>query len=127
MAIGVKTLNGVVGMDTAGRHLTSVVETAEASGRYTGLVTSVPFSHATPAAFSAHVNDRRNYPEIARQQLEESALDFIAGGGHPFYDDNANLRPDIRLAPSESPTYSEGQDPTEDDPSHRWVGEGKSG
>ena len=73
------------------KYYPTVVDFAEAKGMATGVVTSVPFSHATPAAFIAKTQYRKNYGEIARQMIF-SNLDVIMGAGHPYYDDNGNLR-----------------------------------
>ena len=40
---------------------------AESKGKATGVVTSVEWSHATPAAFVAHNPSRNNYAQIARE------------------------------------------------------------
>ncbi len=92
LATGHKTFNGALGMapdrDGRLRPVINLMEAAEQTGRSTGVVTSVPFSHATPAAFAAHVADREDYGSIARQMLTASGLDVIAGAGHPRYDDN---------------------------------------
>ncbi len=88
LACGVKTYNGAIGVDEKGRRVQSVTEWAEARGRSTGLLTSVPFSHATPAGFGAHVASRGDYARIARQIILHSAVDVIIGAGHPWYDDN---------------------------------------
>jgi len=53
----------------------------------TGLVSSVEWSHATPAGYRAHNVTRNNYAEIA-QELVGSGLDVIMGAGHPHYNDN---------------------------------------
>ena len=88
IATGVKTLKGRVGVDPEGRAVETLVETAETLGLSTGLVTSVQFSHATPAAFAAHSNDRHEYADIARQMISESGLDALLGAGHPDFDDD---------------------------------------
>lgn len=90
LACGVKTYNGAIGVDADGQRVPSVTETAEAKGRATGLVTSVPFSHATPAGFGAHVASRGEYARIARQMIRHSGVDVIIGAGHPWYDDNGH-------------------------------------
>ncbi|GAB4276852.1 MAG: alkaline phosphatase [Coriobacteriia bacterium] len=89
MSTGVKTVNGAIGVDPEGRALGNLMEASEQLGKATGLVTSVPFSHATPAAFAAHHPDRHDYEEIAGQMLLESALDVIMGAGNPDFDDDA--------------------------------------
>lgn len=92
MATGSKTYRYAVGVDTQRRDLVNIVELAEAQGRATGVVTSVQFSHATPAAFVAHNPTRRNYEEIARDMVEKSGLEVLMGCGHPWYDDSGNKR-----------------------------------
>lgn len=86
LAAGVKTNDGMVGLDPEGSRLTSIIEAAEALGKKTGTVTSVPFCHATPAAFLAHVDQRYKYGEIVHQIILESPADVVMGCGHPYYD-----------------------------------------
>ncbi len=88
MATGTKTENGALGVDPEGNPLTNVLEVAESLGKATGVVTTVQFSHATPAGFVVHSKSRNDYEEIARQMLERSAVDVIMGCGHPWYDDD---------------------------------------
>ena len=68
--------------------LVSRRELAEAKGKATGVVTSVPWTHATPAAFAAHNSNRTNYEAIGVEMVYDSALDVIMGAGHPFFDDD---------------------------------------
>lgn len=88
LATGRKTRNGALGVLPDGTPVENVFERAEASGRSTGVVTTVPFSHATPAAYAAHCDNRGKYADIARAMLENSGLEVIMGAGHPDYDDN---------------------------------------
>ena len=92
MACGVKTDNGVLGLDPAGNRLELVTELAARRGMRTGVVTSVPFCHATPAAFAAHHNARGDYNIIAHQMLAQSPLNLIMGAGNPLYDHLAQPR-----------------------------------
>jgi alkaline phosphatase len=52
----------------------------------TGLVATSRITHATPASFSAHVQDRDNENAIARQQVGDNPLgrtvDLMFGGGY---------------------------------------------
>lgn len=48
-----------------------------------GIISSVPFSHATPAAFISHNTDRFNYYEIAYEIIYRSKPEVIIGGGYP--------------------------------------------
>lgn len=92
MATGIKTDNGKIGIGHDMSILSNAVEYYENRNYLTGVVTSVPFSHATPAGFSAHVSSRSSYQAIASQMIYASGLDLIMGTGHPLYDDNGALR-----------------------------------
>ncbi len=85
LATGVKTANGVLGLTPDGRPLHNLTEWLGERGLATGLVTSVPFVHATPAGFVVHVEDRDDYRAIARQLLLESRLRVLMGCGDPAY------------------------------------------
>lgn len=80
MASGVKTHNGVIGMDEQLAHVPTILEMAIAAGRSVGLVTTSQVSHATPAAFAAHVEHRKMMTEIAEQMLS-TGPDVLLGGG----------------------------------------------
>lgn len=90
MGTGVKTYRGAIGVDINGKPLKNVTEVAEAHGLSTGVVTTVPFSHATPAGFVAHNRSRDNYREIANYMIYESALEVIIGCGAPDFDNSGN-------------------------------------
>lgn len=83
-ASGVKTYNGAIGVDSLGRPVPTILEAAEARGMATGLVVTTRITHATPAAFSAHVPARAQEAEIAAQQAEQS-IDLLVGGGRHFF------------------------------------------
>ena len=89
MATGVKTYNGAIGVDPARQPVKNILERAEELGKATGIVTTVPFSHATPAGFAAHNVSRNSYGEIADEMIQRSALDVIMGCGNPYFDVNA--------------------------------------
>lgn len=93
MACGVKTKDGAIGVDAGGRRVKNVVERAEELGKATGVVTSVPLSHATPAGFVAHNRGRGAYEAIAREMLLESGCEVIMGCGHPLWDNGGELVP----------------------------------
>lgn len=94
MACGIKTYNKAIGVDLARQPVENILERAEKLGMATGVVTTVPLSHATPAAFVAHHPDRGAYTHIARQMLMESRADVIIGCGNPLYSDDASLVPE---------------------------------
>jgi len=91
ISTGVKTYNGAVGMDINNGPVQHILERAEDLGKATGVVTSVQFSHATPASFVAHNVSRYNYSEIAREMIYDSAVDVIMGCGNPWYNDDGQL------------------------------------
>jgi len=91
MATGHKTNNGVIGQDATavpkkmdGKNLTTILELAEKAGLSTGLITTTRITHATPAAFYAHVDNRDNESEIA-DQLSKSNVEVILGGGLQYF------------------------------------------
>lgn len=92
LATGQKTYNNAIDYDNFGQPLRFISQDFKDAGRSTGVVSSVPFSHATPAGFGAQNASRNNYGEIARQMVEEGTLDLIMGAGNPDYDDSGRLR-----------------------------------
>ncbi len=87
LATGAKTANGRLGVTADGAALWNLMEVATARGKTTGVVTSVPLSHATPAGYAAHQASRSSYSDIAAEMLLDSRLSVIMGCGHPDYDD----------------------------------------
>lgn len=91
MATGQKTNNGVLSQDATaiqgkrdGKNLTTILEMARFAGLSTGVITTTRITHATPAAFYAHVDNRDNESEIA-DQLLMSNVDVILGGGLQYF------------------------------------------
>ena len=82
---GHKSFNGAIGVDTKGRALRTLLEDARRMGKATGLVTTSQVTDATPAAYAAHVSDRAEQSEIARQYLVRSKPDVILGGGEDYW------------------------------------------
>lgn len=80
IATGVKTNNGVVALDPSLNMLATILELAKSKGMSTGLVTTTQISHATPAAFSSHVESRNMMTEIALQTIN-LGIDVLLGGG----------------------------------------------
>ncbi len=82
---GVKTRNGYVGVNPEGEPVETLLEQAMEAGKSVGLVTTSTVTDATPAAFAAHVENRDEQSEIARQYLEETRPDVILGGGRNYW------------------------------------------
>lgn len=86
LATGFKTDSGNISWlrdDPAGGGLTTIAEMMRARGGAIGVVSTVPFSHATPAAFVSHNVDRGNYSEIAEEIINVTKPEVVIGGGHP--------------------------------------------
>ncbi|MBN1628840.1 MAG: alkaline phosphatase, partial [Thermoleophilia bacterium] len=88
MAGGLKTYNGAIGVDINGEPVELVSQRAEELGKATGVVTTVQWSHATPAGFVAHNTSRNNYAAIAKEMIYSSATDVVMGAGHPWFDND---------------------------------------
>jgi alkaline phosphatase len=88
MATGYKTYDEAIGVDVDGNPVKNVLEAAEEKGKSTGVITTVPISHATPAGFVAHNVFRDDYGGIAREMIDLSAAEVIMGAGHPWYDNS---------------------------------------
>ncbi len=85
-AMGIKFNNGEISCRSGENrecidNAPTILELAGAEGKASGLVVTSQISHATPAAFGAHVFSRQCGAEIARQYIEESNVDVILGGG----------------------------------------------
>lgn len=68
------------GVDAQCRPLVTVLEAARLSGRATGIVVTCEIPHATPAAFSAHDVQRKDFEAIVKQQVY-NGIDVVLGGG----------------------------------------------
>jgi len=93
MASGVKTFNGVVGIDAKNKSTKSILEICQDKGYKTALLATSSIVHATPASFYANIPSRRQYQDIALQ-LREHSVDLFIGGGKKHFnkrDDKRNL------------------------------------
>ena len=82
IASGVITINNVVGVDIDGNALESVLEFYQGCGKAVGLVSNARLTHATPAAFAAHNEDRGEEEEIGQEYLNKvPQIDVLLGGG----------------------------------------------
>ncbi len=84
LATGERTVNGMISISPQGRPLTTILEMAKKNSRSTGLVTTTRLTHATPACFAAHVEERDSEGEIA-QQMFEAGVDVMLGGGLAYW------------------------------------------
>jgi alkaline phosphatase len=80
-ACGVKTENGVLGMDvTKTISYKSIARLAAEDGKRVGIVSSASLDHATPASYYASVPNRGLMNSIATQMVE-AGFTFYGGGG----------------------------------------------
>ena len=87
LSAGVKTYNGAIGVDQDTMAVKTILEMAEEKGMATGLVATSTVTHATPASFAAHIDDRDKQSEIAIQYARQE-IDVILGGGKKFWPDS---------------------------------------
>lgn len=134
MLSGVKTRAGVIGIDDsiargdfAGTEAASVptlLERAEDTGLWTGIVTTTTVTHATPAGAYAHTPSREwegdaklseaaraaDFPDIARQLVEQphgDGPDVVMGGGRAFFQPDTAADPEY---PALKGTRRDGRD-----------------
>ncbi len=108
---GQKSFNNAMGVDIYENNSETILEAANKLGKSTGLVTSVPITHATPGAATSHVNRRAKYDSdypildsILQQSIRKDLPDpyspdrkdikpfmptVLLGGGHPLDFQNA--------------------------------------
>jgi len=97
LATGTKTYNRAIGVDTTKASLQNIVEMLSSMGWSTGVVATSTISHATPASFYAHVEQRYMEEAIAAQLLD-SEIDFFAGGGRNKFNRRADSTDLLSLA-----------------------------
>lgn len=100
---GVKSYSGAIGVDIFEQAVETLAEQALSIGKSAGVVSSVPYNHATPAAAVAHVNQRNKYtPDSVEAEVDEYGNPIedydnifsqivevvkptvVLGGGHPL-------------------------------------------
>ncbi|WP_394131567.1 alkaline phosphatase [Shewanella maritima] len=86
LATGYKTYNGAISVNEQKQPLTTIFQLAKQRGMATGVAVTSQVNHATPAAFMAHNESRKNYVEIAEAYLTSEA-DVILGGGQKYFSD----------------------------------------
>ncbi len=92
MTAGIKTFNGAVNVDATGASVATIAHLVQEKGWRVGAVSSVPISHATPAASYAHNVSRDDYQDLTRDMLglpsiqhptlPLAGLDVVIGGGY---------------------------------------------
>lgn len=85
LSSGVKTRNGMIGMNPDSTKVETILEQAERNGLSTGIVVSCAVTHATPASFIAHQINRGMEEEIAADFLKTD-IDVFIGGGRKYFE-----------------------------------------
>lgn len=94
MATGQKTYNNAINWgndpkDVGAPITPNISELAKQCGKAVGTISSVEWSHATPAGFSNAKNiSRNNYVDIAKNMLSGKVMDVILGAGHPQFNND---------------------------------------
>lgn len=105
---GHKTNNKFLSITPNKEVLQTLPEKLYRKGFLSGLVATSSITHATPAAFYAHVDNRYKEKEIARQ-LQGSSINIALGGGKKFFDidqENINYLYNLNDLPKDGPGTS---------------------
>jgi len=99
LCAGIKTYNYAVNVLPNGKQVDAVGHIAQRAGYRVGAITSVPFSHATPACAYAHNVTRKDYQDLSRDLLGRPSIshpttplqgmDVVMGTGWGVRDDRA--------------------------------------
>jgi alkaline phosphatase len=90
MTAGIKTYNAAINVDVNGNRVETIAHQLQNKGWPIGVVTSVPISHATPAAAYAHNVTRNDYQDLSRdlvglktdhRQAALPGVDVLLGAG----------------------------------------------
>lgn len=79
-ASGEKTNNKYIGTSVNDTPMASILEGAESVGKATGIIATSEITHATPADFTAHTDNRKHYNQILQQQINQD-MEVVLGGG----------------------------------------------
>ena len=85
LATGVPSGSEMIGLNSNGDKVETILEKAKAMGKATGLVSDTRMTHATPAAFAAHQPHRSLENEIAEEMLKETRVDVMLSGGLRYW------------------------------------------
>lgn len=80
LACGVKTQNGMLGMNADSIPVNSILTILKEKGFSTGIVASCRINHATPASYYAHQPNRNMDAEILADLYANGPDVFVAGG-----------------------------------------------
>jgi alkaline phosphatase len=90
IASGIATNVEMIGVDTQGNPVTTILEIAQKKGKATGLVSDTRITHATPAALAAHQTHRSKENEIAVDLLNAQVDIMLSAGLRHWLPQQAN-------------------------------------
>lgn len=107
LATGQKTYNNAINWSNMDEQLTHIGEYVVDSGRALGVISSVQWSHATPASFLGHNANRNEYAALGAEIVESGLATVVMGTGHPYFDANGR---EIEAPEDSAFRYVGGQD-----------------
>jgi alkaline phosphatase len=81
---GIKTNNTFLGLDKDKNVLKNLTEKIHGYGFVSSLIATSEVTHATPAAFAAHIDLRWKTDEISAQMMDSNVVTILGGGRHFF-------------------------------------------
>ncbi|MFZ9971293.1 MAG: alkaline phosphatase, partial [Bacteroidia bacterium] len=97
ISIGEKTQNRMIGVAADSMPRETLLEFYKKQGKSTGIVVTCGLTHATPAAFYAHVPSRYMAPEIA-EYFYQGQVDFAVGGDYPLFSEKRLQKAGYKVA-----------------------------
>ena len=88
LSTGVKTYNNAINWSNDDEKLKHIGEYVVESGRGLGVVSTVQWTHATPAGFLGHNASRNEYAALGKEIVDAGLATVIMGAGHPHFDKN---------------------------------------
>lgn len=79
LACGNRTNNEVVGLTTDGKPMANILEMCQMQDKATGIIVNSYTSDATPAAFTSHTSNRKDYKQIIEQMASQN-INLVWGG-----------------------------------------------
>jgi len=89
LSIGKKTFNGAIGVAGDTTVHETILESAKAAGKSTGMIATCAITHATPASFAAHQPNREAAEAIA-EDIAKAKVDLLIGGGLKYFEERAD-------------------------------------
>lgn len=94
LATGVKTKNGMIGMNPDSVAVQSILHLSDNKGLATGIVAACALTHATPASYVAHQVNRNMYEAIAADYMNVD-IDVVIGGGKKYFSNRTSDERDL--------------------------------